>query len=68
MNINPMQIIGQMMNNSQVMQNPLMKNAIEMYRQGDNKGLQEMAENLCKEKGTTIDEMKNNLMRQFGIK
>lgn len=65
---NPQQFMQQMMNNSQIMQNPMAKNAIEMYQKGDNDGLRQMAENLCKEKGTTVDEVKNGLMKQFGMK
>ena len=34
MSKNPQQIIQQMMNNSQAMQNPLIRNAIEMYQRG----------------------------------
>ena len=39
---NPQAFIQQMMNNSQVMQNPLAKNAMEMYQKGDTNGLQTM--------------------------
>ena len=78
MNINPMQLIQamknpqafmqQMMNNSQVMRNPMAKNAIQMYQKGDTQGLQAMAENLAKERGRTVDDMKNQIMAQFGMK
>ena len=65
---NPQAFLQQMMNNSQVMQNPLAKNAMEMYKNGDTKGLQTMAENLCKERGTTVDDVKKQIMDQFGMK
>lgn len=65
---NPQQIIGQMMNNNQLMQNPMIKNAMQMYQKGDTKGLQNMAENLAKEKGMNVDDVKNNVMQQFGMK
>ena len=78
MNINPIQLIQamrnpqafmqQMMNNSQVMRNPMAKNAIQMYQKGDAQGLQAMAENLAKERGTTVDDMKSQIMAQFGMK
>ena len=78
MNINPMQLIQamknpqafmqQMMDNSQIMQNPMAKNAMEMFKNGDTKGLQAMAENLAKERGTTVDDMKSQIMAQFGMK
>lgn len=47
---NPQQFLQQAMQNSQIMQNPIAKNAIEMMQKGDNKGIEEMARNLCKEK------------------
>ena len=65
---NPQAFIQQMMNNSQVMQNPMVKNAMQMYKNGDTKGLQAMAENLAKERGTTVDDMKSQIMAQFGMK
>ena len=65
---NPQAFLQQMMNNSQVTQNPMAKNAIEMYQNGDTKGLQAMAENLAKERGTTVDDIKSQIMAQFGMK
>ena len=65
---NPQEFMQKMMKNSQVMQNPMAKNAIEMYQKGDTKGLQAMAENLAKERGTTVDDMKSQIMAQFGMK
>ena len=53
--MNPMEIMLQrMMNSPQVQNNPLARNAMEMYKNGNSKGLQEMAENLCRENGTSI--------------
>ena len=65
---NPQAFIQQMINNSQVMRNPIAKNAMEMYKNGDTRGLQAMAENLAKERGTTVDDMKSQIMAQFGMK
>ena len=77
MNINPIQLIQamknpqafmqQMMNNSQIMQNPMARNALEMYKNGDSQGLQSMAENLCKERGTTPQQIQDMIKNQFGI-
>ena len=64
---NPQAFIQQMMNNSQIMQNPLAKNAMEMYQKGDTKGLQAMAENLCKERGTTPQQVQEMIKKQFGM-
>lgn len=65
---NPQQLIQQLSNNSQVMENPMAKNAMQMLQNGDTQGLQKMAENLAKERGTTIDEVRKMLMSQFGMK
>ena len=65
---NPQEFMKQAMNNSDIMSNPIAKNALEMYQKGDMKGLQAMAENLCKERGTTVDDMKSQIMAQFGMK
>ena len=65
---NPQAFLQQMMNNSQVTQNPMARNAMEMYKNGDTKGLQTMAENLAKERGTTVEDIKSQIMAQFGMK
>lgn len=65
---NPQAFIQQMMNNSKIMQNPMARNAMEMYKKGDTQGLQTMAENLAKERGTTVDDIKSQIMAQFGMK
>lgn len=64
---NPQAFLQNIAKNNQVMRNPLAKNAFEMYQSGDIEGVKSMAENLCKEKGVTIDEVKNNILSQFGM-
>lgn len=74
---NPMQLLGmiknpqtfmhQMMNQNQIMQNPLAKNAMEMLQRGDNEGLEKMARNLCAEKGINPDEALKQIKSQFGM-
>lgn len=76
MNINPMQLIQamknphafmqQMMNNSQIMQNPMAKNAMEMAQNGNMQGIEQMARNLCKEKGLNADDVFNQIKSGFG--
>lgn len=64
--MNPMQIMLQkMMNSPQIQNNPMAKNAMQMYQSGDSKGLQQMAENLCRERGITLDEAKQKVMSMF---
>lgn len=51
MKAGPQQFIQQMMGNNQIMSNPIMKNALGMVQSGNMKGVEELARNLCKEKG-----------------
>lgn len=64
---NPQQFIQQMMGNNQVMSNPMAKNAIEMLQKGDNKGIEEMARNLCKERNIQPEEAMNMAKSFFGM-
>ena len=60
-NGNPQQFLQQMMGNNQIMRNPLMKNTIEMAQKGDMQGIEQMARNLCKEKGLNADDVINQI-------
>ena len=64
---NPQEFIQQMMSNSQIMQNPIAKNAIGMAQSGDTKGIEQMARNLCREKGINPDEMINQIKSRMGM-
>ena len=64
---NPQAFMQQAMNNSNIMSNPIAKNAFEMYQKGNIQGVNQLAENLCKEKGTTMEEMTSKIMSQIGM-
>lgn len=64
---NPQKFIQGMMNNNQAMQNPILKNALEMAQKGDKQGVEELARNLCSEKGINPDEAIGKIKSQFGI-
>ena len=64
---NPQQFLQNAMQNTQFMQNPLAKNAIEMYQRGDKDGINKMAENLCRERGLKPEEVINQIKSQFGM-
>ena len=49
------------------MQNPIAKNAMQMAQNGDTKGIEQMARNLCKEKGLNPDEAMNQIKKQFNL-
>ena len=54
-----------MVNSPRVQNNPMAKNDMQMYQNGDSNGLKSMAENLCKERGITVDEAKQKVMSMF---
>lgn len=64
---NPEMIIRQAMQNTQLMQNPIAKNAFEMYQKGDTRGLNDLANNLCKERGIDVNKAMEEIKKQFGI-
>lgn len=63
----PQQFLQSMMCNSQIMQNPIAKNAIGMAQSGDTKGIEQMARNLCREKGINPDEMIKQIKSRMGM-
>ena len=63
---NPQEFMRKMMDNNQVMQNPMAKNAIEMAQNGNMQGIEQMARNLCKEKGLNADDVFNQIKSGFG--
>ena len=45
----------------------MMKNTMQMAQNGDMKGVEQMARNLCKEKGLDADEMFNQLKNSLNM-
>ena len=62
-----MGIMQQIMSNNRVMRNPIIKNAMSMVQSGNSKGIEEMARNLCKEKGINPDDVMKRIRGNFGI-
>lgn len=67
MGSNPQQLVQQMMSNNQVMSNPMIQNAMSMAQSGNSKGIEQMARNLCKEKGINPDDVMKQIRSNFGI-
>lgn len=65
---NPQAMIKNMMGNSQIAQNPMAMNAMEMFQSGNIDGLKSLAQNLAKEKGQNIDDVRNGILQQLGMK
>ena len=64
---NPQQFIQQIMGNNQIMSNPMAKNAVELMQKGDAQGIEQMARNLCKEKGLNADEVMQQIKSKFNL-
>ena len=64
---NPQAFMQQMMNNSQVMRNPIAKNIIDMAQKGDVEGIEQMGRNIAKEKGIDFDKAFSDFKKQFPI-
>lgn len=67
MKAGPQQFIQQMMGNNQIMSNPMMKNTMQMAQQGNMQGIEQMARNLCKEKGIDADKAFESFKSQLGM-
>ena len=58
-------IIHNIMNSQKAMQNPMFQNAYKMLQRGDEKGLEQMARNICKEKNIDVDQAIESLKNSF---
>lgn len=65
---NPQQFIQQMMGNNQIMSNPMAKNVLNMAQNGNIQGIEQMARNLCKEKGLNADQIMQQIKSGFNPK
>lgn len=54
---NPQAFMQQIINNNQLMQNPIMRNTMEMMQKKDYEGVEKLAKNLCKEKGMDYEQL-----------
>lgn len=64
---NPQAFMQQAMNNSILMQNPIARNALQMYQKGDKEGINQLVNNLCRERGMQPEEAYKQIKSQFGI-
>ena len=66
-NLNPNFIIQQLMRNPNLANNQLAQNALQMYQNGDKNGLNEMMNNLCRERGVTRESIEKQIKSMFGM-
>ena len=64
---NPQEFMNQIMGNQQMMNNPMIQNTVKMAQKGDMKGIEQMARNLCKEKGLNADEIFNQFKSKMNM-
>lgn len=64
---NPKKFMQNIMGNNQIMSNPMAKNAVELMQKGDAQGVEQMARNLCKEKGLNADEVMQQIKSKFNL-
>lgn len=64
MNINPQQIVMQMMQKG-AGNNPAIKNMIDLAQKGDSKGVENVARNLFRSKGMDFDSVARQAMSRF---
>ena len=62
---NPKQIVMRMMNDPQIANNPMAKNMVEMAKNGNLKGIEEMGRNIAKERGVDFDKAFSDFKNQF---
>ena len=61
---NPQALVQNLMNNQQVMNSPI-GNAVNAASHGDQKTLEEIARNMCKEKGINPDDAFNQIKQMM---
>ena len=66
--INPRALLTNMMNNPQVMNNPMAANVLNSYRAGNSEELNRVTGNIFEEYGTNLEDVKKQFSQQFGLK
>ena len=59
MNLN--ELASMILKNNTQFSNPMLNNAVQMYRENNSAGLEQLARNLAKEKGVDINELRRRL-------
>lgn len=66
--MDPMKLImNKILADPRITSNAIAKDTLNMMNKGDVKGLKELAENMCKEKNVTPDQVKGEIMKMFGF-
>ena len=60
-------ILQQIMNNPKIRNNPMAQNALQMYQNGDVKGLNEMANNITKENNIDLNKFTQKVKAKLSM-
>lgn len=59
---NPQQLVSQLMNKATT---PMQKNALDLISNGDDKAVEQMVRNICKERNINVNQAMSNLQKNF---
>lgn len=65
---NPKLLLNSMMNNPNVMNNPMAASVLNSYRSGNSEELSKVTGNIFQEYGTSLDDVKKQYTQQFGLR
>lgn len=65
--VNPKAVLTSMMNNPNVMNNPMAASVLNSYKTGNAEELGRVTSNIFQEFGTTTESVKQQFSRQFGL-
>ena len=66
--MNPRSLLSNMMNNPQVMNNPMAASVLNSYKSGNSEELSKVTGNIFKEYGTTVDDVRKQFSQKFGLR
>ena len=66
--MNPRSLLSSMMNNPQVMNNPMAASVLNSYKSGNSEELSKVTGNIFKEYGTTVDDVRQQFSQKFGLR
>ena len=66
--MNPRALLSSMMNNPQVMNNPMAASVLNSYKSGNSEELSKVTGNIFKEYGTTVDDVRQQFSQKFGLR
>lgn len=67
-NFNPAEMLDKIANNPQMMQNPMIKNVMDMRNNKDSEGLNSMANNMFQENGMNFSDFEQRMKQQLNFK